>query len=329
MTNIVKGQVVALFASDIGWEIDLPQLRSLTTTVSAQPISRKKQTPPYLQYLKPPQILSLESAPELFGSAGVIQATAFDFGAVSIAFRWPLADQTLLLDALPQLSRELYERGLEAQARVLVEQLLGKINPAVNRPELAELVEDYFLFIIEELDHEYSAEELLKKHGAILAQTLRLENTPLSPAQQADALSQSVSYYQNDLVLTDWNAAIIYDRDYEDTATVLELLNVELLEARYIDARLDTHISRYANLVRKRTVWPIPFRTPYLREIQELAELRIEASLLDERVDNALKLIGDLYLAKLHTAALSNAAYRSGNGALRINWKSFRSSINC
>jgi hypothetical protein len=33
-------------------------------------------------------------------------------------------------------------------------------------------------------------------------------------------------------VCLDWNAALIVDADYEDTANVLELLNVELLEAR-------------------------------------------------------------------------------------------------
>jgi uncharacterized Rmd1/YagE family protein len=49
--------------------------------------------------------------------------------------------------------------------------------------------------------------------------------------------------------------------------------------------------------------WPLPFRTPYQQAIQELTELRLDSTLLAERVDNALKLIGDLYLARVHTAA--------------------------
>ncbi len=56
MRRIQKGQVVAFFAFDIGYEIDLAQLSRLTAAVPAQPISRKKQTPPYLQYTKPPHI---------------------------------------------------------------------------------------------------------------------------------------------------------------------------------------------------------------------------------------------------------------------------------
>jgi hypothetical protein len=41
-------------------------------------------------------------------------------------------------------------------------------------------------------------------------------------------------------------------------------------------------------------------RTPYKRAIEHLAEARIESSLLGERVENTLKLIGNLYLARLH-----------------------------
>jgi len=62
-------------------------------------------------------------------------------------------------------------------------------------------------------------------------------------------------------------------------------------------------INEYGKLVRKRIEWPIPLRTPYKQAIQDLAELRLEASLLAERVENALKLVGDQYLARLHSAA--------------------------
>jgi hypothetical protein len=302
MALINKGQIVAFFAFDLGDEIDLEQLSRLTAAVPAPPLSRKKQTPPYLQYTRLPLVLHLGSAPELFSSVGTLQATAFDFGAVSLTYRWT-APADLSLDGLPQLSRTLYEQNLAFQAGAAIEQLLARIKSAIARPRLAGLVEDYYLFVIEELDRACSAEELLTEHRATLAQALRFETAPLSPSQQAEAISQSISYYQNDLVLLDWNAAIIYDRDYEDTLSVLELLNVELLEARYIDARLDTRIGEYSKLIRQRPEWPFPFRTPYKQTIQELAELRIESSLLSERVDNSLKLIGDLYLARLHTAA--------------------------
>jgi len=304
MTRILQGQVVAMFAYDVGYEVSLDRLSAMMATTPVQPLSRKKQTPTYLQYSRPPQILHLGIATGHFPAPGTIHATIFDFGAVSISYRWNLAQaEGLPLDELPQLSHDLYSLNLEAHAKEQVKALMLKIEPAIVRPKLAELMEDYYLFIIEKLDEPLLAEELTTSHRATLAQTLRFEKGRLSRSQQDEALAQRISYYENDVTLIDWNAAVIYDPDYEDTANVLELLNVELLEARYIDRQLDKSISEYASLIRKRIEWPIPLRTPYRKAIEDLAELRLESALLAERVENALKLVGDLFLARLHSAA--------------------------
>jgi hypothetical protein len=167
---------------------------------------------------------------------------------------------------------------------------------------LSPLVEDYYLFIIEELESALPVAELWSQNRLLVAQTLSFETTKLSQDQQDDVLSESMSYSENDLTAIDWNAAIIFDPDFEDTATVLEFLNVELLEARYIDAVLDQRITEYAGLLRRRAEWPIPLRRPYERSARELTELRLEYTLLEERVGNSLKLIGDLYLSRLHSA---------------------------
>ena len=304
MTQILQGHMVALFAFDIGYEVSLEKLSAMMATTPVQPLSRKKQTPTYLQYTKPPQILHLGLTSGHFPVTGTIQATIFDFGAVSISYRWPLVQgQGMPINELPRISHDLYNFNLEPHAKEQVEDLMKKIAPAIVRPRLADLVEDYYLFVIEALDRPLKSDELMSQYRSTLAQTLRFEIASLSQAQQSEALSQSISYYENDLCLVDWNAAIIYDRDYEDTANVLELLNVELLEARYIDNQLDKRIEDYSSLARKRPELPLPLRRPYKQAIQDLAELRFESSLLSERVDNALKLVGDLYLARLHLAA--------------------------
>jgi hypothetical protein len=293
-----------MFAFDVGHEVSLERLSAMMATTPVQPLSRKKQTPTYLQYTKPPQILHLGIATGYVPAPGNILATIFDFGAVSISYRWNLAQaEAPLLSDLPQISHDLYHLNLETHAKEQVESLMLKIEPALVRPKLAELMEDYYLFIIEKLDEPLTAEELIANHRTTLAQTLRFEKNRLSSSQQTEALAQSISYYEQDVTLVDWNAAVIYDPDYEDTANVLELLNVELLEARYIDRQLDTRITEYAGLVRKRIEWPIPLRTPYRKAIEDMAELRLESALLSERVENALKLVGDLYLARLHSAA--------------------------
>lgn len=302
MTNIQQGHITALFAFDIGYEVALDQVRELLMTTPVQPLSRKKQTPAYLQYSNPPQLLHLGTTQELLARPGHIQATIFDFGAISIAYRWPLAasGDSIELRQLPQISQDLYERNLEIHARELLESLLQRMQPAIIKPALSKLVEDYYLFVLEKLDQPLTAEALLERHGATLAQTLLFETKLLSRELQETALSQRISYYADDLVLLEWNAALIYDADYEDTVNVLELLNVELLESRFIDAHLARRLEEYARLIRRRGALPLPLRNPYKKAIEELSDARIEASLLAERVENALKLIGNLYLARLH-----------------------------
>jgi hypothetical protein len=61
--------------------------------------------------------------------------------------------------------------------------LMKKIAPAIFRPRLADLMEDYYLFIIEKLDRPLLAAELLSAHRPTLAQTLRFEVVNLSRAQ--------------------------------------------------------------------------------------------------------------------------------------------------
>jgi hypothetical protein len=299
MATIQQGHIIALFAFDIGYEVSLDKLRELLTTTPVQPLSRKKQTPTYLQYSKPPQLLHLGATPPLLARPGDIQATIFDFGCVSIAYRWPVGEP-LAFDRLPALSQDLHERNLETHARELIESLRQRMAPAITRPALSTLVEDFYLFIVEKLDQPMTADALLAQHGAAIAQTLRFESKALAPGAQAEALTHWLSYYADDLVVVDWNAAVLYDADYEDTFNVLELLNVELLEARYIDGQLDKRLEEYARLIRQPKEAALPLRNPYKKAIEDLAELRIESALLTERVENALKLIGNLYLARLH-----------------------------
>jgi hypothetical protein len=305
MTRILKGQAIAFFAFDVGYEVDMEKLSSVQSTLPVQPLSRKKQTPNYLQYATAPQVLHLGETDILFGITGQVQATVFDFGAISISYRWPLAakDQGFPLDNLPLLSRDLYERNLEHHARTQVEALVQRIQAAIIRPELSVLVEDYYVFVLEALSEPMRADDFLAEYRPVLSQVLRFDTEPLSMEQQTEAVSKAISYYEDDLVLVDWNTAIIYDSDHLDAVNVLEFLNVELQEARYIDAQLDKRIRDYEGLVKQQRQWLIPLYSPYRQAINELAELRIESSLLAERVDNALKLIGDLYLARIHKAA--------------------------
>lgn len=296
---------MALFAFDIGYGIRLEAVASMLASTQVQPLSQKKRTPPYLQYARPPHKVKMEPARGFFGADGSVQLTMYDFGAASISYSWPLGgdDRNPPLDDVPRLVQDLYHRNLEADAKGRIQSVVRRIEAAIDRPVMSDLVEDYYLFILEKLSEPLTAEDLLRDYRQVLAQLLTLESLPLSQEQQVEAVDTRMSYYPDDLIIIDWNAAVIYDRDYEDTANVLEFLNVELLETRYIDSLLDNRVEEYGGLVHQKTEWPIPLRTPYKRTLYELAEMQTESLLLAERVENSLKLIGDPYLARVHSAA--------------------------
>jgi hypothetical protein len=76
---------------------------------------------------------------------------------------------------------------------------------------------------------------------------------------------------------------------------------VQLLEFRHIDDRLDDRLEAAYRLIRpeKHRRWfPVLWRLHH-DAVRQIRELEIEATSLFERVDNALKLIGDHYLARV------------------------------
>src|SRR5215467_15760181 len=91
MIRVDTGQFTALFAFDIGYGIRLEAVASMLASTQVQPLSQKKQTPPYLQYTRPPHKVRLEPARGFFESDGSVQLTMYDFGAASISYSWPLS----------------------------------------------------------------------------------------------------------------------------------------------------------------------------------------------------------------------------------------------
>jgi hypothetical protein len=105
------------------------------------------------------------------------------------------------------------------------------------------------------------------------------------------------AYLPDEVVMVDWFAAILAGDDMDDERLVLELSVAELLELRHLDEQLDTGIERaYAALARKRSWWS-GLRGPGLDSV---AQAQADAAVLFEGVDNALKLLGDQYLARLY-----------------------------
>src|SRR5262249_33968875 len=117
--------------------------------------------------------------------------------------------------------------------------------------------------------------------------------------EMAEALAMRTAYLPDEVVLVDWFAAILAGDDMEDERVVLELSIAELLELRNLDEQLDRGIEEAYGILNRRRGWWTGLRAP-VSDLDTVAQAQADAAVLFEGVDNALKLLGDQYLARLY-----------------------------
>jgi hypothetical protein len=301
--TINKGTCHALFAYDIGLSINLEEAaRRITAGTERGRLRHKARAPQYFEYRPAPLRLTQDGGVltvGLYQSSPSVELMVYDFGAVTITYRFPLDGP---FEQLLELSESLYEhKQLLTESRARVEQLVQAIQPAIERPRIAREVEDYIVFSIESCSEPQGA-QLWTSREADLAHILRGERAPLSDQETKDAMSCRISFGLEDAALIDWHAAVLFGKDMDDVRAVLEFANVELLEMRILDEQLDQALDQaYEALSRKPSL--LPFPGSYEKGATHIAQLQVDSALLFERVTNTLKLLGDQYLARVSRLA--------------------------
>jgi hypothetical protein len=209
------------------------------------------------------------------------------------------------LDGLVRISSALQETGpLADDARARLELLVTLLGPAIDRPRVAEMVEDYLIFQVDRLADGVRPGDLWQGASRMrAAQILRGTDEPLSQDEVDDALSLRLSFGPEDLTMVDWNASLVCDPEPEETRVLLEFANVQLLELRHLDGELDKVIDRaWESLARAERSWWRALRPP-VSTLRHLGELQMDSAVLFERVSSAVKLVGDRFLGRVYVAA--------------------------
>jgi hypothetical protein len=299
MTEPIAATVHLAFAFDIGDEVDLDRARLILQGEPGQ-LPRRRRTPESIRYRPAP--IRVDLIPSGIALPGTLshrrppqaELTIFDFAAISLSVRFHLS---ITPEALLTLAGLLAEpASLTEGARRLLAPWLEQIRPAVYDFEVSELSEEFIVFQLWE-----SQTNWLEHRAEWIAGLVRLEADPLSRDEVREATRLYLSYAPNDLVVLDWAAGVVVDTDCADTLEVIEFANVQLLEFRHIDDRLDDRLEAAYRLIRpeKHRQWfPLVWRLHH-DAVRQIRELEIEATSLFERVDNALKLIGDHYLSRV------------------------------
>jgi hypothetical protein len=303
--SVKQGICYALFAYDAAFAINLDEAeRSISSATQRGGIKRQHPAPAHFEYRPAPVRVTQAANPLLLGSyqsGADVDVVLYDFGAVSVMYSIPLAGSLL---GLCTLSEELYNNErLLADSRQRVEQLLTVIRGAFVKPEVADIVENYVIFHIKSFVTPCAPDALRTIHAPVIARMLRAERQELSSQEIQDALSRCLSFSPDDVTIIDWHAALVVDRDGADVSSVLEFANVELLEMRFLDQLLDEALERSYETVSYRFGRLLWVPGSYRASLSEIAQFHMDSALLFEGVNNALKLLGDQYLARVYRAA--------------------------
>jgi hypothetical protein len=297
--EIRAGTLTALYLFDVSESIDLGRVRDVIGAGSEARLASKSPTPAYVQYQVPPLVIEGDTVgvPAIEGFS--TRFKFFDYGVVSLALSRPFSGEW---PDVVRLGQEYIENAtLETRAEDAIRQIVTRCGTAMSRVRPSWLSEDYLVVAVYDLAGRPDADALIARCGDQIAQLVRGEEQPLSRQEQEEVLRARLSYLANDLVVPTWNAAFVYDTEAGGAAALelFEFANSQLLEFRYYDALLDAELGRIYPALQKTSWWGNLVGGRATRTANQLHSLFIDVNEITDRFENALKIVGDIYAARV------------------------------
>jgi hypothetical protein len=300
------GEVVYVYAFDVAYEMVRQPVRELLGQPVAQfVVDASKRSPKQLFFYRP-QMVRLPPL-ERIGPHGPVRiervVKLLPVGALSITVRVPF-EVRQVEDLVAYHDLQFSNGSLNEEVRQLAEEVRRELEPYYIRPvrQLAD-EEAYTVFCIEspllaEDSTTLRAENWLKANRRAVASLLTQEPDVdhLSKQEADESTGRFLSYYEHDLVVMDWDAALIIDerQHFDETLYVMELANLQLAELEAYDRLLDDSLERaYRDLSAR----PVRGGT---RTLRELREIRIDLARFNDELSNITKFFGDWHLARIY-----------------------------
>ena len=300
------GEVVYIYAFDVAYEMTRQPVRELLGQPVAQfVVDSSRRNPRHLFFYRP-QMVRLPPL-ERIGPHGPVRIERaiklLPVGALSITVRVPFTVRQVE-DLVEYHDLQFSNGSLNEEVRRLAEEVRRELAPYYVRPvsNLAE-EEAYTVFcldspLVTDDSSRLNAEHWLRGHRRAVASLLTQEPDVdhLSKQEADESTGRYLSYYEHDLVVVDWDAALIIDQkaNFDETLYVMELANLQLAELEAYDRILDDSLDRaYRDL----SVRPMRGRTAILRELREI---RIDLARFSDELSNITKFFGDWHLARIY-----------------------------
>ncbi len=296
---------------DVADSINLEKCRTLVTTT--RPLALTREGSEFIRLSNPPLALELGSR-RLTLKTGEhpveVGARIFDHGAIAIVVQVPIAAGTTI-EALVPIADDLYDaEGVQALAMGEVLKLQMQLTSAFEAPHLWSQHEEYTVLFAREIEGDPTAEQLLEDPNLARLLLGEVKEKRLSTQEVKEVLDNHFSYTARDLAIVEWNAMFLYEpTGSDDIVDLLEIANAQLLELRYYDDVLDKELGRLYETIDRKKHGSILF-SPYKRLLRELMLNLIELSEFIERVENSLKIVGDVYLARVYESSVAQLRIR-------------------
>jgi hypothetical protein len=301
-----RGEVVYIYAFDVAYEMVRQPVRELLGQPVAQfVVDASKRSPRHLFFYRP-QMVRLPAL-ERLGPAGPLRVERvvklLPVGAISITVRVPFEVERIE-DLVGFHDLQFSNGSLHEEVRRLAEEVRRELAPFYIRPvtQLAE-EEAYTVFcidspLISEDGTPLNAEQWWRANRRPVASLLTQEPDidHLSKQEADESTGRYLSYYEHDLVVMDWDAALLIDQrqNFDETLYIMELANLQLAELEAYDRILDDSLERsYRDLNSRR----MQGRVHMLRELREL---RIDLARFSDELSNITKFFGDWHLARIY-----------------------------
>ena len=316
---LVTGEAILYRLFDVGYEIRLDQAYELLASTGPERRKPVRGEAHAIQIPNPPITVPLgtEGAPVGERTEQVqVSARIFDFGVISFRARLELPTRSW---------EDFVDHGIAAGSSgawgvfdLCRSRLLDRLGPAIVRPEIATVSEEYIVYRINRIED--SSGEPIRLDSLPESDIARLlvgEARPLSAQARGELLSHRYSYLDDDLTVVAWSAALVVESVREDTDVqyVLEFANAQLLELRLYDSFLDAEVPRIYDeieMARRGSV----FGGGRFNRLLSVIQTRVaDATEAVERAENSLKVTDDVFLARIYGAAIEifrAGAWRSG-----------------
>ncbi len=319
----LKGEVVYIRAFDLAYDMKRQRIgQILGQQVQDYLVGPSKPGPKNAFFYQPHMVVL---PPKMYETpVGPLEVSltikVYNVGAVSIQVRTPFAVSSIE-ELVKYYGLGLAGASIEAEVLRLAEQVRQELEPYLVRPvPVLEQGEDYTVFCIYQLPAGQGksgqrTEDWLMENRRAVAALLTQESDPgrLSDQEAAESTERYLTYYESDLVVPDWDAALVVGEQdsLEEIIHIMELANVQLAELAAYDRVLDRALEvAYRDLARPRRVG---------RDVsRNLREIRVDMARLNDELLNITKFFGDWHLARIYQNLFSRFHLRDWNDTINV-----------